>query len=96
LPQHLTLVEAHSASKIVLPDVSTSLELHTHEPPLTMGEIDTLSTQGRILEVFGVNTAALVMHVSRIAWKGEDNGCFCMRMDLVLLVVGCGQMEGPV
>ena len=68
----LALAEAHSAGKIVLPGVPTSLKLHTHERTLTMGELDSLSTQGQILEVFGVGTAVIVAPVSRIAWKGKD------------------------
>jgi len=68
----LALAEAHSAGKIVLPGVPTSLKLHTHERTLTMSELDSLSTQGRILEVFGVGTAVIVAPVSRIAWKGKD------------------------
>jgi branched-chain amino acid aminotransferase len=68
----LTLADAHSAGNIALPGVPTSLKLHTHERPLTMGEIDALSTQGLILEVFGVGTAVIVAPVSRIAWKGKD------------------------
>jgi len=68
----LELAEAHSAGEITLPGVPPSLKLYTHERPLTMGEIDTFSTQGRILEVFGVGTAVIVAPVSRISWKGKD------------------------
>jgi branched-chain amino acid aminotransferase len=68
----LTLAEAHSAGKITLHGVLPSLKLYTHERSLTMGEIDALSAQGRILEVFGVGTAVIVAPVSRIAWKGKD------------------------
>ena len=45
----LALAEAHSTGEITLPRVPTSVKFHTHERPLTMGEIDALSTQGRIL-----------------------------------------------
>jgi len=51
---------------------ATSVKFHTHERPLTMGEIDALSTQGRILEVFVGGTAVIVAPVSMIAWKGKD------------------------
>jgi len=68
----LALADAYSAGKIVLPGVPTSLKLYTHERTLTMEEIDALSTQGRILEVFGVGTAVIVAPVSRIGWRGKD------------------------
>ncbi|KIM47308.1 hypothetical protein M413DRAFT_440756 [Hebeloma cylindrosporum] len=68
----LALAEAHSAGKITLPGVPASVKLHTHERPLTMREIDALSTEGRVLEVFGVGTAVVVAPVSRIGWAGKD------------------------
>lgn len=69
----LAFAEAHSTGKIVLPGVPASLKLHVHERPVTMGEIDVFSTQiGRILEVFGVGTAVIVVPITRIGWRGKD------------------------
>jgi branched-chain amino acid aminotransferase len=68
----LALAEAHTACKITLPGVPTSMKLHVHERSLTMAEIDAFSAQGRMLEAFGVGTAVVVAPIARIGWRGKD------------------------
>ena len=52
-----------------------------------MGEIDALSTQGLILEVFGAGIALIVAPMSRIAWVRIL--CFPSKRGSDLLVVRC-------
>ncbi len=42
------------------------------ERPITMAEIAEAHRKGELLEAFGAGTAAVVAHVSRIGYKGED------------------------
>ncbi|KAI5308999.1 branched-chain-amino-acid aminotransferase [Ascosphaera atra] len=45
------------------------------ERKLSMYEIEEASAQGRLLEVFGSGTAAIVSPVRTIAWKGKEIAC---------------------
>lgn len=68
----LALADAHTNGDIVLPNVPSTLKIHTHEKPLTMSLLSFLSSEGKVLEFFGVGTAAIVAPVSRIGWGGND------------------------
>jgi len=68
----LALSQAHTAGKITLPGLSPSLRLHTHERILAMPELVDWSTEGKLLEVFGVGTAVIVAPVGRIGFQEKD------------------------
>lgn len=68
----LTLANAHTSGKLLLPGIPASQKLHTHERILTMSEITALAAQGKILESFGVGTAVVVAPVGRIGHEGKD------------------------
>lgn len=68
----LTLANAHTSGKLLLPSIPASQKLHTHERVLTMSEITALSAQGKIIESFGVGTAVVVAPVGRIGHEGKD------------------------
>jgi len=68
----LELLNAHNARKTVLPGIPSSQKLHTYERILTMSELVTWSSQGRLLEAFGVGTAAIVAPIARIGYEGRD------------------------
>jgi len=68
----LALADAHSRGDITLPNVPSTLKIHTHEVPLTMSRLTRLSSENKVIEFFGVGTAAIVAPVSRIGWQGMD------------------------
>lgn len=45
------------------------------ERKLSMYEIDAAASEGRLIEVFGAGTAAIVSPVRSIAWKGKEIDC---------------------
>ena len=54
---------------------STHEKWTVHEKKFTMRELAALSESGRLLEVFGAGTAAVVSPVRNIKWRGRDIGC---------------------
>lgn len=67
----LKLLAAHP-SKSVLPGLSESDKLHPQELQMTMADLRKLAEEGRLLEAFGVGTAAIVTAVARIGFEGKD------------------------
>lgn len=68
----LSLLQGHTAQQMVLPEISASLHLHTHERNVTMADLVEWSRQGRLLEAFGAGTAVIVAPVGRIGFEGKD------------------------
>lgn len=68
----LSLLAAHPNSTS-LPELSNALKLHIHERPITMSELYSLSSTGKLLEAFCVGTAVVVTSISRIGWSGEEH-----------------------
>ena len=54
---------------------STTEKWAVHEKKFTMRELAELSDEGRLLEVFGAGTAAVVSPVRTIKWRGREVGC---------------------
>ena len=54
---------------------STKEKWTVHEKKFTMRELASLSESGRLLEVFGAGTAAVVAPVRTIKWRGREVGC---------------------
>ncbi|KAH9858608.1 branched-chain amino acid aminotransferase II [Lenzites betulinus] len=67
----LDLAAAHS-SRTALPNLSPSLRLFPVERVFTMAELQTWLSQDRVLEVFAVGTAVIVVPIGRIGYQGED------------------------
>ena len=67
----LSLLAAHPA-ETSLPNLSNRTRMHTHERSITMTDIVSWAAAGRLLEVFCVGTAVVVVPVTRICWNGED------------------------
>lgn len=68
----LALADAHTRGEITLPGVPPTLKIHTHEIPLTMSNLVRSCSENKVLEFFGVGTAAIVAPVNRIGWRGKD------------------------
>lgn len=54
---------------------STQERWAVHEKKFTMRELASLSESGRLLEVFGAGTAAVVSPVRTIKWRGREVDC---------------------
>ncbi|KAI0829948.1 D-aminoacid aminotransferase-like PLP-dependent enzyme [Trametes gibbosa] len=67
----LDLATAHPSST-VLPGLSPSLHLHPIEHVLTMPDLQMWLSEDRVLEVFAVGTAVIVVPIGRIGYQGED------------------------
>ncbi|KAI9068844.1 branched-chain amino acid aminotransferase II [Trametes sanguinea] len=67
----MALASAHP-SRMVLPNLPSSLRLHVSERELTMTEVNAWAEQGRLLEAFAVGTAVVVAAVGRIGYQGKD------------------------
>src|SRR5882672_8835662 len=68
----LALADAHTVGDITLPGVPSSLKIYAHEKTLTMEYLSYLHSEGRILEFFGVGTAAVVAPVKRVGWNDKE------------------------
>ncbi|KAK7043098.1 branched-chain-amino-acid transaminase bat2 [Paramarasmius palmivorus] len=68
----IELANAHTQGKSALPGISPSQKLHIHERDLTMTELKTWYAEGKLVETFGVGTAAIVCSVTRIGHEGQD------------------------
>lgn len=68
----LALADAHTSGNVTLPGVPSALKIYTHEQPLTMSQLSSLHSEGKIVEFFGVGTAAIIAPVDRIGWNGGD------------------------
>lgn len=67
----LELAAAHP-SRTILPDIAPSVRLHPAERDLTMTELHQWLSEGRVLEVFAVGTAVIIVPIGRIGHDGED------------------------
>ncbi|KAI0078548.1 branched-chain amino acid aminotransferase II [Panus rudis PR-1116 ss-1] len=67
----IALVNAHP-ERMVLPNLPSTLKLHVREDVIPMQQLVDWSEQGRLLEAFGVGTAAVVAGIGRIGFEGKD------------------------
>lgn len=67
----LDLAGAHS-SRTTLPDLPPTMPLHPAEREFTISELRQWLVQGRLLEVFAVGTAVIVVPIARIGYEGEE------------------------
>ncbi|PPQ62809.1 hypothetical protein CVT24_000503 [Panaeolus cyanescens] len=68
----LTLAREHAQGKIALPGLPTGLELTVTERPVKMSEVRDAAKEGRLVELFGSGTAAVISPVDKIGYLGED------------------------
>ncbi|EKM75218.1 hypothetical protein AGABI1DRAFT_103071 [Agaricus bisporus var. burnettii JB137-S8] len=68
----LNLADAHTRGEICFPNVPPTLKIHTHEKRITISHLRSLWSEGKVLEFFGVGTAAILAPVQKIGWEGED------------------------
>jgi len=67
----LSLASSHSSSN-PLSGIPASQRIHAQERIITISELQSHHSQGKLLEVFGVGTAAIICPVDRIGYEGED------------------------
>ncbi|KAI0695286.1 branched-chain amino acid aminotransferase II [Cerioporus squamosus] len=67
----LALCAAHP-SRTTLPGLDPSIRLHTSERILTVPQLAAWADEGRLLEVFAVGTAVVVVAIGRIGYDGKD------------------------
>lgn len=89
----LSLLDAHTKGKSLLPGVPASQKIYTHEIPITMSEIKVWSDEGKLLEIFGVGTAVAVAPVGRIGYQGWDEEVVLPQHDGGLGPVGKGLFD---
>jgi branched-chain amino acid aminotransferase len=65
----LTLARCHSQDKPI-PNLPANLAVS--ERPVTMAEVKAASAEGRLVELFGTGTAAVISPVDRIGYMGKD------------------------
>ncbi|THU90827.1 D-aminoacid aminotransferase-like PLP-dependent enzyme [Dendrothele bispora CBS 962.96] len=73
-----TLFSSSFSSSTISSTISTSTtttnpapKLYAHETPLTMSQLDTYHSQHKILEIFGVGTAAIVAPVGAVSYSSS-------------------------
>ncbi|KAF8895038.1 branched-chain amino acid aminotransferase II [Gymnopilus junonius] len=66
----LTLAREHASGAYPLPGVPK--DLIVSERPVTMTEVKEASQSGRLVEMFGAGTAAVISPVDRIGYLGDD------------------------
>ena len=66
----LALARAHTSHKQSIPNLPSNLSVS--ERPVTMAEVKVASAEGRLVELFGSGTAAVISPVDRIGYMGED------------------------
>ncbi|KAH7883914.1 aminotransferase [Phlebopus sp. FC_14] len=66
----LTLAREHASGKKQLAGLPSQLKIS--ERPINMGEIIKASAAGRLVELFGTGTAAVIAPVERIGYLGSD------------------------
>ncbi|EIW62839.1 D-aminoacid aminotransferase-like PLP-dependent enzyme [Trametes versicolor FP-101664 SS1] len=67
----LDLAGAHS-SRTTLPDLPHTMRLHPAEREFTISELQQWLVEGRLLEIFAVGTAVIVVPITRIGYEGEE------------------------
>ncbi|KAF8203307.1 aminotransferase [Pholiota molesta] len=66
----LTLAREHASGKYTVPNLPANLTVS--ERSVTMKEVKEASQAGKIVELFGAGTAAIISPVDRIGYLGED------------------------
>jgi len=66
----LALARSHISKAITIPDLPSNLTVS--ERPVTMAEVKAAAAEGRLVELFGAGTAAVISPVDRIGYLGED------------------------
>ena len=64
------LLQAHARGETVLDGLSAKVQMNERE--ITMGEVQEAAQQGRLVEIFGAGTAAVVSPVDCIGYLGKD------------------------
>jgi len=68
----ITLLRSHSASS-PLESLNPDVVVHVHETPLTVGDMYKWASEDRLLEAFGVGTAAVVSGVGAVGLDGHPD-----------------------
>jgi len=68
----LSLADAHTSGDITLPGVPSSLKIYPREEPITISQLLSWYSDGKVTEFFGSGTAAIIAPVNRIGWDGSD------------------------
>jgi len=66
----LALARSHASYTTSIPNLPSNLTVS--ERPVTMAEVKAASAEGRLVELFGAGTAAVISPVDRIGYMGED------------------------
>lgn len=66
----LALARSHISKTIAIPNLPSNLTVS--ERPVTMAEVKAAAAEGRLVELFGAGTAAVISPVDRIGYLGED------------------------
>lgn len=66
----LALARSHISKEITIPNLPSNLTVS--ERPMTMAEVKAAAAEGRLVELFGAGTAAVISPVDRIGYLGED------------------------
>jgi branched-chain amino acid aminotransferase len=66
----LTLARDHASGASTVPGLPQ--DLTTSERPVTMKEVKEASESGRLVEMFGAGTAAVISPVNKIGYQGKD------------------------
>lgn len=66
----LALARGHASKSKILPNLPSNLTVT--ERQVTMAEVKAASAEGRLVELFGAGTAAVISPVDRIGYMGED------------------------
>ena len=66
----LALARSHASGTLQISNLPSKLTVS--ERPVTMAEVKVASIEGRLVELFGAGTAAVISPVDRIGYMGED------------------------
>ncbi|EIM83386.1 branched-chain amino acid aminotransferase II [Stereum hirsutum FP-91666 SS1] len=66
----LQLAQSHAAGTLNIPDLTDKLVVS--ERGVTMKEVKDAALEGRLVELFGTGTAAVISPVDRIGYQGQD------------------------
>ncbi|KAF8971586.1 branched-chain amino acid aminotransferase II [Flammula alnicola] len=66
----LTLAREHASGKYTIPGLPKNITVS--ERPVTMKEVKEASLSGKLVELFGAGTAAVISPVDKIGYLGED------------------------
>ena len=68
----ITLLQSHSPNS-PLDSLNPDIVVHVHESSFTVGDMYKWSSEGRLLEAFGVGTAAVISGVGAIGLEGHPD-----------------------